>query len=63
MIALTDEINLLMNRVYAKTELKLSDSRSIDRNRLVEVNKKYALMNNYTQRQVTAQLECRYCYI
>ena len=52
-------INLLMFGLTSKTEARLGESRSIDQHRrLVEIDKKYALMSSTTQRQVTSQLEC-----
>ena len=52
-------IILLMSKIAVKSESKLSDSRSINRSSLIEIDKKYALMEMSSQRQVTSQLESR----
>ena len=41
-----------------KTEHCISNSKPIDRKKLVEVDKKYAVMTTAAQRQVTTELEC-----
>ena len=52
-------IIILFRMKLGKTELCISNSKSIDRKKLVQVDKKYAVMTTVAQRQVTTELECK----